>query len=133
MRYIKKKIYLSDSQKIKLKNALSRQENLTLRIKKYAPPNHEMYLTPTQIARIIRGKEITISKTQLKKNGGFLPFLMPLLAALDTGVASGAAGWGTKKLLDKIAGGGGLKKRTKRKKKRRGKGVLQNWELAMRR
>ena len=126
---IKKKVYLSESQKSKLKMALRKQDNLTLRINPYAPPNHEMYLTPTQIIRIHKGKQITVSKTQLKKNGGILPFLIPLLAALGTGVASGAAGWGTKKILDKIAGTGYCKRR----KKKRGKGVLQNWELPMKR
>lgn len=138
MSYIRKKIYLSDSQKTKIKSALQKGISVTLRINRFASPNYDILLTATQISQIAKGKEITLSKTQLAKNGGFLPFLFPLLAALGTGVASGAAGWGTKKVLDKIAGQGviqnwegqGLKKKRKR---RRGKGILQNWEFPMKR
>ena len=127
MSYIRKRVYLSDAQKSKLKTALLNQQNVTLRINRYATPNYEMFLTPTQIVRIGNDKQISVSKNQLIKNGGFLPFLLPLLAALGTGVASGAAGWGTKKILDKVAGSGCPACR--KKKKKRGKGVLQNWEL----
>ena len=41
----------------------------------------------------------------MEKRGGFLPFLLPALAAIGTGALSGVAGWRTKKLLDKITGG----------------------------
>ena len=36
------------------------------------------------------------------QRGGFLPFLVPALGALATGVLGGAASFGTKKLLDKL-------------------------------
>ena len=36
------------------------------------------------------------------QRGGFLPFLIPALGALATGVLGGAASFGTKKLLDKM-------------------------------
>ena len=121
--YVKAKVYLSDSQKSKLKLALRNQDNLTLQIDKTKAPNHEMYLTKTQINQINNGKRITVSKTQLKKNGGFLPFLIPIL----TGLLSGTAGWGAKKLLDKVTGSGCPKK------KKNGKGVLQNWESVTKR
>lgn len=106
MSYVKKKIHLSDGQISKLKSALRKKEELTLQIDNSKPPNYEMYLTKTQINQISKGKRINISKTQLDKNGGFLPFLIPILTSLGLGAASGAAGWGTKKILDKISGSG---------------------------
>ena len=36
------------------------------------------------------------------QRGGFLPFLIPALGALATGILGGAASFGTKKLLDKV-------------------------------
>ena len=36
------------------------------------------------------------------QRGGFLPFLVPALGALATGVLGGAASFGTKKLLDNL-------------------------------
>ncbi|GFU97772.1 uncharacterized protein TNCV_2532451 [Trichonephila clavipes] len=72
-----------------------------------------MHLTPTQINQIGKRKRINISQTQLKKTGGFLPFLAPFLPALIVGAkalalgaASGAVGWGGRKALDKISGSG---------------------------
>lgn len=160
--YEKTSVYLSDSQIKKLQSSLKKGESITLRINKAKPPNHDIYLTKTQIGQLRKGKDITLSKTQLKKNGGFLPFLAPILATIATGALSGAAGWGTKKILDKATGSGvlqnweggnivkqlvnhpvfleGLLKLVQEfipktggcKQKKDGKGVLQNWELAMR-
>ncbi|GFX21312.1 uncharacterized protein TNCV_2252591 [Trichonephila clavipes] len=97
----------------KLKSAYRKGEEVSLQIDKTKTPNYDMHLTPTQITQIGKGKRITISKTQLKKTGGFLPFLAPFLPALIAGAkalalgaASGAAGWGAKKALDKISGSG---------------------------
>ena len=41
----------------------------------------------------------------MEKHGGIFPFVTPALAALATGALSGAAGWGTSKLLNKVTGG----------------------------
>ena len=127
--YVKTKIHLSDHQIAKLKSAYQKGEEVSLQIDKTKPSNYDIYLTQTQIAQIGKGKRITVSKTQLKKIGGFLPFLAPFIPALIAGAkalalgaASGAAGWGAKKALDKISGSGCAKK------KPRGKGVYQNWE-----
>ncbi|GBN77988.1 hypothetical protein AVEN_7240-1 [Araneus ventricosus] len=126
--YVKTKIHLSDHQIAKLKSAHKKGEEVSLQIDKTKAPNYDMYLTPTQLTQIGKGKRITISKTQLKKTGGFLPFLAPFIPALIAGAkalalgaASGAAGWGAKKALDKISGSGCEKKPL-------GKGVYQNWE-----
>lgn len=119
--YIKTRVYLSESQQGKLRSAVKNGDEISLQIDKTKQPNHDIYLTSTQIKHIREGKRIKISKTQLKKNAGFLPFLIPALGALATGALSGTAGYGVKKLLDKITGSGA-------KKKRHGKGVFQNWE-----
>lgn len=44
----------------------------------------------TLLGQLGKGKRITLSKTQLKKFGGFLPFLIPLLTTLATGALRGA-------------------------------------------
>lgn len=126
--YVKTKIHLSDHQIAKLKSAYQKGEEVSLQVDKAKPSNYEIYLTQTQITQIGKGKRITISKTQLKKTGGFLPFLAPFIPALIAGAkalalgaASGAAGFGAKKALEKISGGCAKKKST-------GKGVYQNWE-----
>lgn len=149
--YLPTKVYLSEKQIEKLKAAARNGESITLQIDANKPPNFDMYLTKTQLGQLSKGKRITISKSQLKKNGGFLPFLAPILATIATGALSGAAGWGTKKILDKTTGGSivsqliqhplfldalhGLVRRyilPPQKgggaKKKCGKGVLQNWE-----
>lgn len=109
--YISTKIHLSEGQINKLKSAYKKGEEVTLQIDKNKSPNYDILLTKTQINQIKNGKRITISKSELKKFGGFLPFLLPLLTSLALGTASGAAGWGTKKILDKISGSGCEKKK----------------------
>ncbi|GBM21707.1 hypothetical protein AVEN_260917-1 [Araneus ventricosus] len=115
--YVKNKVHLRDHQIDKLKTAHQEGEELSLKIDKTKVPNYDMYLTPTQITQIWKRKQITISKTKLKKTGCFLPFsalFIPALFAgaksLALGAASGAAGWGAKKTLDKISGSGCKKK-----------------------
>lgn len=120
--YVKTKVHLSDHQINKLKTAHKKKEEVTLQINTSKAPNHDLYLTQTQIEQLKKGKRIKISKTQLEKNGGFLPFLIPILTTLATGALSGAAGWGAKKIMDKVSGSGC------KGKKKKGKGVLQNWE-----
>ncbi|GFW62175.1 uncharacterized protein TNCV_1686061 [Trichonephila clavipes] len=97
----------------KLKSAYRKGEEVSLQIDKIKTPNYDMHFTSTQITQIGKGKRITISQTQLKKTGGFFPFLAPFLPeliagakALALGAASGADGWGAKKALDKISGSG---------------------------
>ncbi|KAF8769811.1 hypothetical protein HNY73_017420 [Argiope bruennichi] len=108
---------MTKEQIAKLKSAFRKGEEVSLQIDKTKAPNYDMHLTPTQVAQIGKGKRITISKTQLKKTGGFLPFLAPFIPALIAGAkalalgaASGAAGWGAKKALEKMSGSGCKKK-----------------------
>ncbi|GBN44205.1 hypothetical protein AVEN_148427-1 [Araneus ventricosus] len=122
--YVKTKVHLSDHQIDKLKSAHQKGEEVSLKIDKTKAPNYDMYLTPTQITQIGKRKRITTSKTQLKKTGGFLPFSAPFMhycpalfpgaKALALGAASGAAGWRSKKTLDKISGSGCKKKALER-------------------
>ena len=55
-----------------------------------------------------KGVQLNFSKAaviHMEKRGGFLPFLLPALAALGTGALSGVTSWGVPKLLNKITGG----------------------------
>jgi hypothetical protein len=104
--YIKTRVYLSEGQVNKIKAAFKKKEEVSLQIDRSKSPNHDLHLTKTQKEQILKGKRITLSKTQLEKTGGFLPFLAPLLGLLATGAATGAASWGTQKLLNKATGSG---------------------------
>ena len=83
---------------------------------------HNLALTKTQLSHFNKaraagkGTRIKFSKDAISnmiKSGGILPFLIPAITALATGALSGAAGWGTRKILDKATGG--AIKRKKRK------------------
>src|SRR5215813_2462671 len=77
------KVYLSDPQKKKLERAYKNNESIGLRIDKTKTPNQDLKLTNTQINHInkaIQGCNITLSKSQMKQNGGFIfpsPFPIP--------------------------------------------------------
>lgn len=47
-----------------------------------------------------------MSKIQLMKHGGFLPFLILFLSSLGLGAATGILPWSSKNILDKISGRG---------------------------
>lgn len=119
--YVKTKVYLSDNQIGKIKSAFKNNQEVTLQINKSKPPNYDLHLTNTQLNQIEKGKRIKLSKTQLEKTGGFLPFLIPLLTSLGLGAVGSLGSFGTKKILEKISGSG-------LKKKPRGKGVYLNSE-----
>ena len=55
-----------------------------------------------------KGLRMTFKNTHVRKmvKGGFLPFLIPILAGLASGALSAAGAWGTNKLLNKIEGHG---------------------------
>ena len=74
---------------------------------------HKLSLTKTQLARFnkasaaSKGIQLKFSKAaiaDMRKSGGFLPFLIAALAAIATGALSGVASWGTNKLISKATG-----------------------------
>ena len=125
--YKETSVHLGDSQIAKLKKSYKDKEPTKLRLNSKQSPNFQLLLTPTQINQLSKGKDITISKTQINKQpsqlGGFLPFLIPAaLKALAVGALSGAASLGTQKLLK------GKGCTCSKKIIKKGKGVIQNWE-----
>ena len=119
MEYQVYKVNLSKSQKQKLKEAVERKTEVTLRLdNKNLQGNDGIAITKTQLNRInkaINGKkgiDLKLSKTQIAYNkrvqGGILPFLaIPALiaagkaaaAAAATGAVGAAAAHGVKKVL----------------------------------
>ena len=94
---------------------------ITLKPAQMSSGQHKLSLTKTQLTHFnkaksaSKGTQLKFSKaaiSDMSKSGGIFPFLIPAIAALATGALSGAAGWGTKKVLDKVTGGAvGRKKR----------------------
>ena len=84
------RLFLSDSQKLKLKHAFSKGETATIIIDKTKSPNCNVALNQTQLNKLRQPSktcDLTFSKTQI---GGFLPFLIP--AAIAAGKALGVGG-----------------------------------------
>jgi len=102
--------------------------SITLKPTQMSGGSNKISLTKTQLKHFNdamknnKGTQIDFSKAAIAnmvKNGGIFPFIIPALAALATGALSGAAGFGVKKVLDKVTGGT-IKSRTNTKKKGRG-------------
>src|SRR5258705_2725941 len=105
------KVYLSDDQKKKIQNAIKNKIEVTLRLKSNQPPNNELKLTQTQIDHIKNNKnQITLSKSQLKQTGGFLPLLalVPAAIAAAKAVGLGAAGYLGHRAVQRLTKGEGL-------------------------
>jgi hypothetical protein len=101
--YIKTPVSLTESQLKKLKSG----HPVTFRTDPSKPPNHELYLTQTQVNSLNKAKsngvskDIKLSKSQLKY-GGFTITVPTLLAGIGTAASmAGAAGGITKAVLDK--------------------------------
>ena len=120
-------VALSSTQikKLKSKSAKENGTSITLKPSQMNTGTHKLSLTASQkkrydvAARANRGVNVKFSAgaiSDMEKHGGFFPFLIPALAALATGALSGAAGFGTKKLLDKVAGGSIMTKSSRKKK-----------------
>ena len=122
--YTTQKLHLTDNQVKKLRDAIKKQEGVTLRLKNI-PGNVPLMLTKTQVNRLNKnekGTDLNLSKTQIKamtKDGGILPLLamIPgLIAAAAPAIAKtaalgalgGAAGLGAQQAI-KAATGKGLK------------------------
>jgi len=95
--YIGVKFHLTKSQEDKIKTAYLEGKGVTLKLNKNkisANSDTILYLTKTQYQKLQDGNDhnITISNSRLRGShtGGFLPFLIPLLAGLAS--AAGIAG-----------------------------------------
>jgi len=89
---------LTDSQKNKIKKAIAEGTSVSLNLNKayHNPSNpHTLLLTQNQYNKLQDGNthRITLSHSRLLKHGGFLPFLIPILAGLASaaGIAGGVA------------------------------------------
>jgi len=108
------KVYLSDAQKNKLERAHKNNESIGLRIVKTKTPNQDLKLTNTQINHInkaVQGCNITLSKSQMKQNGGIISPTFPFPIPPYMQAASGQDG-GFLSIIDIIKNilGGNLKK-----------------------
>jgi hypothetical protein len=113
--YTKYKVYLTPSQRDKVKLAFKNGKKCSLRIEPKAE-NTDLMLTNSQINHIIQNKkqnkvsEINLSKTQLEKSGGFLPLLEAVLPVvlqfLARAAAIGALGYAGNKIAQKVMGKG---------------------------
>lgn len=118
MSYQPCKLTLTESQKQKLISGKKNGEEVTLRIKQenYNKGDDVLYLTLRQIERLKKGKQITLSKTQMaKQTGGFLgailkaalPVLKAALPTLGLAAASGAlSGFTNQAVKNKMSGKG---------------------------
>ena len=95
MSYIRHNVHLSESQLSKLRAAGNKKEPVTITIDPQVRGNFQLYLTKTQINKLQKGKpaQITLSKTQLIKNGGFIFSIPAILAGIGAaaGIATGIA------------------------------------------
>ncbi len=95
MVYIRHSVYLSDNQLKKIRAAGNKNQAVSVRIDPNVRGNHHLYLTERQIKSLKEGKpkDIKLSMTQLKKNGGFIFSIPTILAGIGAaaGLASSAA------------------------------------------
>lgn len=129
-------VYLSKNQKEKLKTCFNNKKGCTLRIEPKVG-NNKLILTADQIQKLKTARshnkscDIKLSITQLEQSGGFLPFLIPLLAAAAPFVGKALAGTaisaGAQKIFDKISGKGVQPKKKTRKRKLKGQGYILPW------
>ena len=91
--YAKHRVYLSKFQVEKLTSAIKNKKSVSLRIDPSIRANHDLYLTPSQIKKLKTGThDITLSKTQLSKNGGFIISIPALMAGLSAAAGLATAG-----------------------------------------
>lgn len=93
--YVRYSVYLSKNQLEKIRAAAKKGEGVNVRIDPTIRGNSELYLTERQIKKLKTGKahDLTLSKTQLKKNGGFIFSIPAIIAGISAvaGIASSAA------------------------------------------
>lgn len=94
MTYYKRNVFLSDGQLRKMNTAGKDKEAVTLRIDPAKKGNVSLYVTQRQINKMSDGlsHDITLSKSQMVKNGGFVVTIPAILAGLSlAATAAGAA------------------------------------------
>lgn len=95
MVYIRHNVHLSENQLKKLNTASKAKRSVSIRIDPTIRSNYQLYLTSRQIEKLKKNRpvDITLSKTQLQKNGGFIFSVPAILAGIGAAasVATGAA------------------------------------------
>jgi hypothetical protein len=133
MSYLRYSVSLSESQKKKLASAIKSGKEVAIRLSyNELTGSNPILITSQQQTKINKAKlqkkgiELKFSKTQLSKQGGFLPFLaaaIPALVAAGKAAALGAVGAAgasaVKGIVDATQRGKGLKILPKR-----GKGIF---------
>jgi len=95
MVYVRHAVHLTENQIKKIQSSIKKNKSVTIRIDPSIRANRHLYLTDRQIKSLKGGKpkDITLSMTQLKKNGGFIFSIPAILAGIGAaaGIASSAA------------------------------------------
>ena len=132
-------VKLSDYQKKKLNTAFRKGKAATVKLAYSALSGSDrIFLTQQQSQKLQKAKatgkgvELSLSKTQLSKHGGFLPFLLvPALVAAAKAAALGAAGAagaaavkGIADAVQKKKGSGIKRKKGPGLKKKKGRGLF---------
>jgi hypothetical protein len=114
MSYSKSNIFLTDGQKKNLTKAINNNSSIKIKLSNIQIKqngNVPILLTNSQINKINKSKTenkgmvLNMSMAQIranKKEGGILPFLIPIAIAGASAIAGGIASWGTKKALDAV-------------------------------
>ena len=93
--YLRHMVHLTKHQLEKIRAAARKREAVSVLIDPRIRGNVHLYLTETQINRLNKGSpvRVTLSRTQLEKNGGFIITIPTLLAGIGAaaGIASAAA------------------------------------------
>jgi len=95
--YVKKSLYLTSHQLKKIRAANQDHKGTTIRIdpKRKTGSMYQLYLTQRQVNKLGKAVpfDMTLSKTQLEKNGGFIFSIPAILAGVGAaaGLASSAA------------------------------------------
>ena len=94
MVFMRHTVHLTDGQIEKLRSGAKKKESTTLTIDPTIRGNFQLYLTQTQINKLKKGSpaKVTLSKTQLTKNGGFIFTIPAILAGIGAAASIASAG-----------------------------------------
>ena len=93
MVYVRHAVHLTENQIKKIQSSIKKNKSVTIRIDPSIRANRHLYLTDRQIKSLKGGKpkDITLSMTQLKKNGGFIFSIPAILAGIGAAAEIGRA------------------------------------------